>query len=115
MAARKIDQQYLRSTANSYYFCTNQKYQTRNIQPKQKQRDCGKTSINSIVAGFIKTDMFKRYKERTGKDESDVEFDKYCLGLGEPIDVANAIAFLLSDSSRIITGTGLVVDSGATA
>lgn len=71
--------------------------------------------INSIVAGFIKTDMFERFKERTGKDESDSQFDKYCLGLGEPIDVANAIAFLLSDCSRIITGTGLVVDSGATA
>lgn len=70
--------------------------------------------INSIIAGFIKTDMFERYKERTGKDENDIQFDKYCLGLGEPVDVANAIAFLLSDCSRIITGTGLVVDSGAT-
>lgn len=71
--------------------------------------------INSIIAGFIKTEMFERYKERTGTQEDDVQFDKYCLGLGEPVDVANAIAFLLSDSSRIITGTGLVVDSGSTS
>lgn len=71
--------------------------------------------INSIVAGFIKTDMYQNYKLITGKDDSDPRFDKYCLGIGEPIDVANAIAFLLSDSSRIITGTGLVVDSGATS
>jgi NAD(P)-dependent dehydrogenase (short-subunit alcohol dehydrogenase family) len=85
------------------------------IRAMAKELGERKIRINSIVAGFIKTDMFKRYKERTGKDESDVEFDKYCLGLGEPIDVANAIAFLLSDSSRIITGTGLVVDSGATS
>ena len=34
------------------------------------------------------------------------------LGLGEPEDVAHAVAFLLSDASRFITGTQLVVDGG---
>jgi NAD(P)-dependent dehydrogenase (short-subunit alcohol dehydrogenase family) len=70
--------------------------------------------VNSIIAGFIKTDMFERFKERTGSDENDMQFEEYCLGIGESIDVANAIAYLLSNSSRIVTGTGLVVDSGAT-
>ncbi len=84
------------------------------IRAMAKELGDKKIRINSIVAGFIKTYMFERFKEKTGKDENDVQFDKYCLGIGEPFDVANAIAFLLSDSSRIITGTGLVVDSGAT-
>lgn len=70
--------------------------------------------INSIIAGMTKTSMYEGYKNKTGKDLEDPRFSIYCLGLGEPFDVANAIAFLLSDSSRIITGTGLVVDSGAT-
>lgn len=70
--------------------------------------------INSIIASFIKTDMFERFKERFGKDEKDSIFDKYLLGVGEPIDVASSIAFLLSDASRIITGTAFVVDSGET-
>ena len=34
------------------------------------------------------------------------------LGLGSPEDVANAVAFLLSDASRFITGSTLVVDGG---
>lgn len=71
--------------------------------------------INSIVAGSIKTEMFERFLEKTGINEDDTQFNKYCLGLGESTDVANAIAFLLSDASKIITGTGLVVDSGATS
>jgi NAD(P)-dependent dehydrogenase (short-subunit alcohol dehydrogenase family) len=37
---------------------------------------------------------------------------KQPLGLGQPEDVANAAAFLLSQASRFITGTQLVVDGG---
>jgi NAD(P)-dependent dehydrogenase (short-subunit alcohol dehydrogenase family) len=37
------------------------------------------------------------------------------LGLGEPEDVAYAAAYLLSDASRFVTGTVLVVDGGTLA
>ena len=37
---------------------------------------------------------------------------RHLLGFGEPIDVAAAIAFLLSDQARWITGTTLVADGG---
>jgi NAD(P)-dependent dehydrogenase (short-subunit alcohol dehydrogenase family) len=37
------------------------------------------------------------------------------LGTGTPRDVAHAIAFLLADTGRWITGTTLVVDGGYTA
>ena len=37
------------------------------------------------------------------------------LGLGKARDVSNAIAFLLADTGRWITGTTLVVDGGYTA
>jgi NAD(P)-dependent dehydrogenase (short-subunit alcohol dehydrogenase family) len=37
------------------------------------------------------------------------------LGFGQPEDVANAVAFLLADSARWITGSILVVDGGYTA
>jgi NAD(P)-dependent dehydrogenase (short-subunit alcohol dehydrogenase family) len=40
---------------------------------------------------------------------------KYPLGFGEPEDIANACAYLLSDASRWVTGTELVLDGGYTA
>jgi NAD(P)-dependent dehydrogenase (short-subunit alcohol dehydrogenase family) len=37
------------------------------------------------------------------------------LGIGSPVDVANAVAFLLADTGRWITGTTMIVDGGYTA
>lgn len=85
------------------------------IRSMAKELGDKKIRINSIVAGFVKTQMFERFAERTASTESDNQFSTYCLGLGEPYDIANAVAFLVSDESRIITGTGLVIDSGASS
>jgi len=84
------------------------------IRSMSKELGCKGIRINSIIAGFIKTDMFERYLERIDKKD-DIEFKEYSLGIGEPLDVANAIVYLLSDCSRIITGTGWVIDSGVTS
>ena len=35
------------------------------------------------------------------------------LGPSEPYEVANTIAFLLSDATKTITGTSLLIDGGA--
>ena len=35
--------------------------------------------------------------------------------VGKPDDIANGIMFLLSDQSKYITGTEIVVDGGVTA
>jgi 3alpha(or 20beta)-hydroxysteroid dehydrogenase len=35
--------------------------------------------------------------------------------MGRPDDIAGAVVFLLSDESRFITGTQIVVDKGFTA
>jgi NAD(P)-dependent dehydrogenase (short-subunit alcohol dehydrogenase family) len=37
------------------------------------------------------------------------------LGLGSPADVAGAVAFLLSDAARWITGSCLTIDGGYSA
>ena len=69
--------------------------------------------VNTIVAGFIRTDMYEEYIKTAGEEgyESTVSGMQY-LGLGDTTDIANAMAYLLSDSSRFITGTGFVVDGG---
>ncbi len=41
--------------------------------------------------------------------------DMHPLGLGKSEDIANTCIFLLSDASRWITGTNLIVDGGYSA
>ena len=41
--------------------------------------------------------------------------EKYPLGFGEAEDVANCCVFLLSDASRWITGSEIVIDGGFSA
>ena len=34
------------------------------------------------------------------------------MGVTDPIEVANTIAFLLSDAAKTITGTSILIDGG---
>lgn len=68
--------------------------------------------VNSVVPSNINTKMFSELTQFAEQSELDAIISKQPLGLGNPNDVANAIAFLLSDASRFITGTALIVDGG---
>ena len=70
--------------------------------------------VNTINPGWIKTDMYYGYLKAFGQDCLDELLDSHILGAAEPEDIANVIAFLLSDAARMITGQNIVVDSGWT-
>jgi len=71
--------------------------------------------VNCIAPGFVKTPMMEIVEGRFDNDYIK-QLDKlHPLGLGEPEDVSNAIAFLFSDAARWITGTIISVDGGFTA
>lgn len=68
--------------------------------------------VNSIQAGGVMTEMHDRLAASSNAD-SMLEYEKkHLLGFGAPNDIANAVVFLLSDMSKWITGTSLVVDGG---
>jgi NAD(P)-dependent dehydrogenase (short-subunit alcohol dehydrogenase family) len=71
--------------------------------------------VNTVAPGQVQTEMDEQVKAKIGKEGYQKIVDAHPLGLGKPEDVAAAIAFLLSDASRWITGTNLVVDGGYTA
>jgi|LSQX01.1.fsa_nt_gb NAD(P)-dependent dehydrogenase (short-subunit alcohol dehydrogenase family) len=68
--------------------------------------------VNTVVAGLIKTEMYNELVDNTGEEAVEKNMQGQYLGMGETIDIANAMAYLLSDASKFITGTGLVVDGG---
>jgi NAD(P)-dependent dehydrogenase (short-subunit alcohol dehydrogenase family) len=78
-----------------------------------KELAAKKIRVNTVLPGFLKTDMYDLYIINAGEAAVDknVTTHQY-MGLGQPLDAANAIAFLLSDASAFITGTGLIVDGG---
>ncbi len=78
---------------------------------KSLAKEVGKKNIrvNAVAPGFISTDMTSRLPEKV----VDQYLEKITLNkLGEPEDIANAVAFLASDMSKYITGQVIVVDGG---
>lgn len=73
--------------------------------------------INTIAPAMTRTDMYKDYLGRIGEESENYSLllKRQYLGLAEPQDIANAVAFLLSPAARFITGVCLPVDGGYTA
>jgi len=71
--------------------------------------------VNAIAPGFVQSEMGDRLKQFLTPEQFGAIEANHPLGIGTVRDVANGIAFLLSQASRWITGTTLVVDGGYTA
>lgn len=67
---------------------------------------------NSINPAFVKTPMLKDTAENYSKEAVEKIEERQPLGLGEPEDVANTVVFFLSDASRWITATSLILGGG---
>jgi 3-oxoacyl-[acyl-carrier protein] reductase len=77
-------------------------------------REVGKVgvTVNAVAPGFIETAMTE------GMDETErqrVANRSALRRLADPVDIANAVSYLMSDKARNITGTVMTVDAGSTA
>jgi 3-oxoacyl-[acyl-carrier protein] reductase len=73
-------------------------------------------TVNAVAPGFVRTDMTQRGRgvgDWQGTEEGFAA--KAMMGrIGEPEDIANAVAFLASPESGWITAQMLTVDGGRT-
>jgi NAD(P)-dependent dehydrogenase (short-subunit alcohol dehydrogenase family) len=71
--------------------------------------------VNCVAPGYVETEMGGALRDKITVEQFAAIENKHPLGIGKPRDVAHAVAFLLADTGRWITGTTLIVDGGYSA
>ena len=71
--------------------------------------------VNCISPAIVETEMTKKLFENIPKDSKNEISRMHPMGFGKPEDVANACIYLLSDASKWVTGSNLIVDGGYSA
>jgi NAD(P)-dependent dehydrogenase (short-subunit alcohol dehydrogenase family) len=70
--------------------------------------------VNALLPGFIESRMLTDIAGRLGGDAEGLTARVPAGRLGQPEEVARAVAFLAGDDSRYMTGADLVLDGGLT-
>lgn len=68
--------------------------------------------LNAVIPGIVKTEMVDDFFKNLSDEQKKAFEDSYPLGLGDPVDVANLIEYLLSDKAKWITGECYKIDGG---
>lgn len=68
--------------------------------------------VNAVAPAMVDTPMSDQFRTVLSEENFQRVIDLHPLGLGRPDDVAGAIAFLLADTGRWITGSVMCVDGG---
>lgn len=73
----------------------------------------GKVRVNSIQPAGVKTDLYLDYlnDNRDSRHVQDKMVRQF-MGLIDPMEIANVAAFLLSDATKTISGTSILMDGG---
>jgi 3-oxoacyl-[acyl-carrier protein] reductase len=69
-------------------------------------------TVNAVAPGFLETELTASMNE---KQREQIARRSALQRLANVNDIAQAVAFLLSDKAANITGTALTVDAGSTA
>ncbi|MBP7173656.1 MAG: SDR family oxidoreductase [Cloacibacterium sp.] len=71
--------------------------------------------VNTITPAIVNTPLVENMFENIGEEATEFIKNKHPFGLGDSKDVAMSCIFLLSDASKWITGTNIVLDGGYTS
>lgn len=74
-----------------------------------------KIRVNSVHPGFIWTPLVEEFGKDTPNFRETLDSLHPIGHVGEPIDIAYGILYLVSDEAKFVTGSELVIDGGYTA
>jgi NAD(P)-dependent dehydrogenase (short-subunit alcohol dehydrogenase family) len=75
-----------------------------------------KIRVNCVSPAYIEdTELTKKMSAHIMAEKKQIKSAMHPLGYGKTEDVANSCIFLLSDASKWVTGTNLILDGGYTA
>ena len=96
-------------------YCSSKGALSNGIKAMALELSMKKIRVNSINPAVVKTSMSEFLFKNLPEESEKIITEKHPLGLGETTDIANACIFLLSDASKWITGTNMIVDGGYSA
>lgn len=70
--------------------------------------------VNSILPGFINTELIDKFSDIYNEEYIQKMRELYPLDIGVVEDVACSVEYLLSEKSKWVTGTEMIVDGGIT-
>jgi NAD(P)-dependent dehydrogenase (short-subunit alcohol dehydrogenase family) len=68
--------------------------------------------LNAVIPGIVKTELVDDFFKNLSDEQKKAFEGSYPLGLGDPLDVANLIEYLLSDKAKWITGECYKIHGG---
>lgn len=69
--------------------------------------------VNTVNPALINTDIYQQFLDNSGDSEdAAIIMKRQYMGLGETSDVANMIAYLLSDAAKFVSGANIMLDGG---
>ncbi|HEX2394154.1 MAG TPA: SDR family oxidoreductase [Bacteroidales bacterium] len=96
-------------------YCASKGALTSSIKAMALELSSRKIRCNVILPGIVKTEMVDSMFESLPESSVNQIASQHPLGLGIPEDIASLAVFLLSDNSRWITGSEIVIDGGYSA
>lgn len=103
---------YLGNSTKTAY-CSSKGAMNAAVRCMAKELAPKKIRVNTVAPGVTDTPM-ARAAEDYGSDseEHKMILARQYMGICQPVDIANTVAFLLSDMSKMITGGCIAVDGG---
>lgn len=103
---------YLGNSTKTAY-CASKSAMNSAVRCMAKELASKNIRINTVAPGVTDTPMAK-LSEEYGSDSEEYKliYQRQYLGICQPRDIADSIAFLMSDMSKMITGNCICVDGG---